>query len=524
MQAEASPVHAGPTDPPEADPSADAVTAAVDVEAAQEPLRQRRGTPLPAPQVAPTSVRPPPPPPPAPSNPPLSAAAAHAAALRGSLQEEADTAERVKRVNGPAPTPVPPVPPAPRVSSVPPRVQDPESGLGPATSPAVLAPSVRLQGALQTLMERLATRMDVTESRERAFPSEHQATLDGLIDELASEGVIGPDLDRRFLTQAAQSEAVGLGPLDRLFASRSTREVVVDGPSRILADMGGGLSPVSSFFSSAQAVQVTLRRLCARAGTELGKGPIQELELPDGTQVQVLLPPLSASGPLISVRLPLRQATSADSLVTEGVLSIDMLNLLRGAVQRRLNVLVVGPATSGVSSLLAALAAMCLDHERIVTLQRAPSLAIQHPHVLPLNLAGARESALADLWPRAARLRADRLVIDDVQGTDALPLLLGAATARGVLAGVHAATPFAALEQLELFAQVALASARPSLSQLLAHAFQLLVHVTVDSGGARRVQTISEVRLDPGSSLELIPLYRYDNGWKSTDHRPSFQG
>ena len=514
-------VHAEPADSGEPSVASMAATTPPTgpaTDAPPDPVRTRRGTPLPRPHLTANSAHPPPPPPP-PSSPPLqpssippgsTAASAHSAALRA--HDEADTAERIKRVNGPAP----------RVPSVPPRLQDPESGHGPATSPAVLAPSVRLQGALQTLMERLATRMDVTESKERAFPSEHQGTLDGLIDELAREGVIGPDLDRRFLTQAAQSEAVGLGPLDRLFASRATREVVVDGPSRILADMGGGLSPVSSFFSSAQAVQVTLRRLCARAGTELGKGPVQELELPDGTQVQVLLPPLSASGPLISIRCPLRQATSADSLVTEGVLSMDMLNLLRSAVQRRLNVLVVGPATSGVSSLLAALAAMCLDHERIVTLQRSPSLAIQHPHVLPLNLAGARENALAELWPRAARLRADRLVIDDVQGSDALPLLLGAATARGVLAGVHAATPFAALEQLELFAQIGLASARPSLAQLLAHAFQLVVHVSVDNGGARRVQTIAEIRLQPGEPLELIPLYRYDNGWKITEFTAGF--
>ena len=261
-----------------------------------------------------SSSLPPSPLPPSSSSAASTAAAAHSAALRA--HDEADTAERVKRVTGPAP----------RVSSVPPRVQDPESGHGPATSPAVLAPSVRLQGALQTLMERLATRMDVTESNERAFPSEHQGTLEALIDELAREGVIGPDLDRRFLTQAALSEAVGLGPLDRLFANRSVREVVVDGPSRILADLGGGLSPVSSFFSSAQAVQVALRRLCARAGTRARqRGPIEELELPDGSQVQVLLPPLSPSGPLISIRCPLRAATSADSLVTEGVLSMDML-------------------------------------------------------------------------------------------------------------------------------------------------------------------------------------------------------
>ena len=115
--------------------------------------------------------------------------------------------------------------------------------------------------------------------------------------------------------QAALSEAVGLGPLDRLLASRAVREVVVDGPSRILADVGGGLSPVSSFFSSPQAVQVTLRRLCTRAGRELGTGAVQELELPDGSQVQLLMPPLSPSGPLMRVSASGGTATPLTTLV-----------------------------------------------------------------------------------------------------------------------------------------------------------------------------------------------------------------
>ncbi|MGD8863718.1 MAG: FHA domain-containing protein, partial [Myxococcales bacterium] len=171
--------------------------------------------------------------------------------------EERPTASRLRRVPGPGPV---------RVSSMPPRLEDPESGAGPATSPAVLAPSVRLQGALHTLMERLGARMDVTRTSEHAFPSEHQRTLESLIDGLADDGIIGPELDRRFLTEAAISEAVGLGPLDRLLNNRSVREVVVDGPSRILADLGGGLSPVSSFFSSSAAVRVVAARLVARAG------------------------------------------------------------------------------------------------------------------------------------------------------------------------------------------------------------------------------------------------------------------
>jgi pilus assembly protein CpaF len=195
---------------------------------------------------------------------------------------------------------------------------------------------------------------------------------------------------------------------------------------------------------------------------------------------------------------------------------------LRAAVQRRLNTLVVGPMANGVSTLLAAIASLCHDHERIVTLQDAPSLAIQHPHVLPLSTRGAGEKRLSELLRHAARLRPDRLVIDDLSGRDALDALLGASATRGVLLGMHAASPTAALEQLEMFAQVALSGARATLAPLIAQAFQLLVHISTDNNNVRRVLQIAEIRGVHGSTLEVAALYRYDNGWKASNERPAF--
>jgi pilus assembly protein CpaF len=408
------------------------------------------------------------------------------------------------------------------MSSTPaPRVQDPDTQ-GAATSPAVLAPSIRLQGALQTLMERLATRMEVFDAHERAFPSDQQHLLEALLDELSSEGVIGPDLDRRFLLQAAVSETVGLGPLDRVLTNRAVREVVVEGPSRILADLGGGLAPVSSFFSSPRAVFAVLQRLFGRGGRLLGSGPVEEAQLPDGSQVQVLLPPLSPSGPLLSIRCPVRAPISPDSLVTEGTLSIDMLALLRGAMHRRINVLVVGPMGSGVSTLVSAIGSLCHDHERILTLQDSPSLSIRHPNVLPLSMSGAGDRRLPQVLRHASKLRTDRIVIDDLRNEDSLAILSAAAASRGFLAGMHAATPAGALEQLELFAQITTGGSRTSLAALIAQAFGVLVHINTDPSGTRRVQSIAEIRGAHDSTVEVTALYRYDNGFKQTDHRPSF--
>jgi pilus assembly protein CpaF len=267
-------------------------------------------------------------------------------------------------------------------------------------------------------------------------------------------------------------------------------------------------------------VLVVGRRLLARAATALTDAPVQTALLPDGMQVQILMPPLSPGGPLLSVRCPGKSPIVADGLVTEGMLSLDMLALLRSAVQRRLNVLVAGPLASGVSTLIAALGSMCPDHERLVTLLDGPALTIEHPHVLPLQRSASAES-LADILRHAARLRPDRILIDDVHGLDALPLLVFASASRGLVAGMHAPSSEAALQQLEMFAQVGLAGSA-TLGPLLSQAFSLLVHVGTDIEGGRRVMGISEVRAARGQTLELLPLYRYDQGFKPSEHRAGF--
>jgi pilus assembly protein CpaF len=401
-------------------------------------------------------------------------------------------------------------------------IRQPESeDAGSATTPAVLAPSLRLQGALQTLMERLGAHMDLSDPTERAFSGENQLILERLLDELARESMIAPDVDRRFLVQAAISEAVGLGPLDRLLNNRAVREVIVDGPVTILADMGGGLAAVSSFFSSPQAFHTALQRLLGRAGRELGDVPVLELWLPDGSLIQVVQPPLSARGPLLSIRRAPKPAVTLDQLVTEGMLSIDMLELLKRAILLRLNVLVVGAPGSGVSTLLSVLASMADEDERIVTWEEVPSLAIRHPHVLPLHAGQAGVRGLPELLRCVARMHADRLIIDDLAAGDVPALLPSLASQRGVFAGMHthATSNLDAVRQLERFA---FGHACPVESALVGAAFQLRLHIDGQGSGVRRVLGLTELRTADNGELDLARLYRYDGGFLHTGRRASF--
>lgn len=408
--------------------------------------------------------------------------------------------------------------------SRPPRPRPSDPGQGPLTSPAILAPSVRLQGALCTLMEQLAEHMDIFAAQERPFPSEHSALLDGLISDLITQGIVGPDLDRRFLRDATVSEAVGLGPLDRLLSAKAVREVVVDAPDRILADLGGGLTPVSAFFSSARAVHVAAQRLLSGAERQLsGKAPVQEALLRDGSHLTVLNPPFTQTGPVLSIRCPDRSSITVGSLVTEGVMSADMVDLLRNAVRARLNILVCGPRGRGVSGIVSAIAGLSPEHERVVSLERRPGLSIAHPQWISLSRHAINSMGCDEAIEHAARLRYDRLVFDEIKAGDVLPVLTAASCERGLLIGLRAASAQAGLQQLEMLSTIGTSHGSAGAAALLGQAVQLVVYQHADDDGSRRIDTIAQVEFDRGRGLRLRPLFEYQNGFKATEHRAGFQ-
>lgn len=387
------------------------------------------------------------------------------------------------------------------------------AALSGLTSPAVLAPNVRLQTALSMLLERLAPHLDIQRHEESAFPSEHQGLLDALIDQLSDEGMLADDLDPAALREATINEAVGLGPLERLLNNRQVREIVVDGPTCVHADLGGGLTRTSSFFSDDGAVRVIAARLLYRAGQKLDPHkPVHEAQLPGGGTLQLLLPPLSPRGPLLTVRCATRAQRNPESYVGDGALSMDMLALLRGCMQQRRNVLVLGTVGSGVSEWLMLLARLAPEHERIVTIEDAPNASLLNPQIVPLCRRALPKAGLHELVQRATALRPDRLILDDLRLSEADSALAAAAGSGGVSIGLHAPSPQVALSLLAHSAGQALGGNAALASVLIASALSLFIHVGSDPSGTRRLLSIQELQRNSAGLPELRPLFRFEGG------------
>jgi pilus assembly protein CpaF len=268
---------------------------------------------------------------------------------------------------------------------------------------------------------------------------------------------------------------------------------------------------------------IVARRLLAQAGVTVDPSrPIHEGMTPDGVRVLAVMPPVALRGPVIELRRSARVVQPQD-LVDRGYVSGDMLELMRTAVRGRRNVVVSGPVGSGVTTLLAGIAGLTSDTERLVTVEDVPDLSIPRRHVIGLSTGGPSGLTLRQVLQQANRLRCDRMVIDDVRGVEARDVLVTMASRRdGMLVGVHASSAQDALGHLELLARLESGSPSVAVRQLIAEAVHLLVQVSRLEDGTRRVTAITEVVGLSDGQIETQDLYVWQDEFLSTGNEPRF--
>ena len=324
---------------------------------------------------------------------------------------------------------------------------------------------------------------------------------------------------RDSLVQAVLHELVGLGPLEPLLEDETVSEIMVNGPAQIYVEREGRLSLTEVRFDD----EVHLRRIIERILTPLGRradesSPICDGRLADGSRVNIILPPLSLRGPILTIRkfakTPLRMA----DLLRLGTLTEDSAAFLRECVQSRLNILVSGGTGSGKTTTLNALSSFISADERIVTIEDAAELQLQQAHVVtlesrPPNLEGRGEITIRQLVRNALRMRPDRLLLGEVRGGEALDLLQALNTGHdGSLSTIHANSPRDALSRLETLTLMAGADLPlRAVREQVASAVQLVVQQQRLLDGRRRVTHLSKVSgISENGGLALMDLFRWD--------------
>jgi pilus assembly protein CpaF len=361
-------------------------------------------------------------------------------------------------------------------------------------------------------------------------------------DQLAQESGLSRD-DRVRLAGEIADDIFGYGPLERLLADPSISEVMVNGAGEIWIERNGRLSRTSLHFADESHLRRIITKMVGQIGRRIDESsPMVDARLPDGSRVNAIIPPLSLSGALLTIRKFARNRFALDELIQIGTISASAADFLRRCIEADLNLLVSGGTGTGKTTMLNALSAAIPDRDRIVTIEDAAELQLAQRHVLrlearPKNIEGEGEITIRDLVRNALRMRPDRIIVGEVRGAEALDMLQAMNTGHeGSLSTIHANSPRDALSRLETM--VLMAGYDLPLRAIRQHAssaLDLIVQIDRLDDGSRRLTAISEVQRMEGEMITLQNLFefkfdRIDGDRKivgrlePTGLRPSFLG
>jgi pilus assembly protein CpaF len=333
---------------------------------------------------------------------------------------------------------------------------------------------------------------------------------------LGEEAGISKD-DRDRLTSEIADDILGHGPLERLLLDDSVSEIMVNGAHEIWVERQGRLYQTSVQFNDESHLRRIINKMVAQVGRRIDESsPMVDARLPDGSRVNAVIPPLSLSGPLVTIRKFSNKRLDLVELIRLGTLSTETVDFLQRCVLAELNVLISGGTGSGKTTLLNALSAAISDAERIVTIEDAAELQLKQNHVLrlesrPKNIEGQGEVAIRALVRNALRMRPDRIIVGEVRDAEALDMLQAMNTGHdGSLTTVHANSPRDALARIETMVMMAgYDLPLRAIRQQIASALDLVIHLERLEDGTRRVTAITEVQRMESDVITLQDIFEF---------------
>src|SRR6516164_6353981 len=307
-----------------------------------------------------------------------------------------------------------------------------------------------------------------------------------LVSEIATQDRVQLNkLEETALAADLSDDMIGLGPLEPFLDDDEITDILANGPFDIYVERRGKLEKTAARFRDAQHLVNIAERIATGIGRRIDEAsPMVDARLPDGSRVNIVLPPLVLNGGTISIRKFPKQGLTLDAMVRLDSLSSDIARLLRIAARSRLNILISGGTGSGKTTLLNAVSRYIDADERIITIEDAVELRLQQPHVVqmetrPPNIEGVGHIPQRELVRNSLRMRPDRIIVGEVRGTEAFDMLQAMNTGHdGSMSTIHANSPRDALFRLENM--VIMANLNLPLKAIRMHvasALNLVVHV-----------------------------------------------
>ncbi|WP_417687033.1 CpaF family protein [Pseudidiomarina gelatinasegens] len=307
------------------------------------------------------------------------------------------------------------------------------------------------------------------------------------------------------------NDCIGFGPLTSLLSDSSITEIMVNNYQTIFIERCGQLHQSPVVFESEDDLLRVIDRIIAPLGRRLDSSqPMVDARMPDGSRINAVLSPIALNGSCLTVRKFLTKQLKFDDLVSQNVLSAEASEYLRKAVEQRRNILIAGGTGTGKTTLLNTLAGAVSAHQRLVTIEDAAELQLNHQNLIalearPANAEGNGRISIRELLINALRMRPDRIIIGECRGVEAIDMLQAMNTGHeGSLTTLHANTARDALQRLEVMVLMAgLDLPLTAVRQQIASAIDIVIQIHRSSNGQRVISEISEVT---GVDAEIIQL------------------
>jgi pilus assembly protein CpaF len=369
-----------------------------------------------------------------------------------------------------------------------------------------------LQEKLMQEIERdpslLQERERLTELLEEAFDAE-----------VANRNIVLSRSERLQLQASLINEILGYGPLQPLLDDPEVTEIMVNGPYQVYVERHGKIEMTSVRFRDERHLMRIIEKILLPLGKRIDERvPMVDARLPDGSRVNVVIPPISLNGPCVTIRKFSRDPFTMSDLISFGTLTPEAAQFLQAAVQAKLNILITGGTASGKTTLLNVLSAFIPNDERIITIEDTAELQLRQDHVVrlearPPNIEGVGEVTIRDLVRNALRMRPDRIIVGECRGSEALDMLQAMNTGHeGSMTTIHANNPREALSRLETMVLMAgMDLPVRAIREQIAGAIDLIVHMARLRDGSRKVMQISEITGMEGDVVTMQDLFVFEH-------------
>jgi len=394
---------------------------------------------------------------------------------------------------------------------------------------------VKMLDLQSNILERLRAKLDLDKvplerlHEEELWQKAERTTID-LVETLETSGELPKYIDQDALIKETLNEALALGPLEDLFADEGIDEILIDRRDRVVVGKAGQLRGSGKAFSSDDVFERVVKRLVHEAGAIIDESrPVVDMRMRDGTRLTAAVAPVAARGACLVLKKPAGHSPSLQDLVAQGALSGGMADFLSTCVAARRNILVCGGPGSGKTALVGALASAAPAGERIVSVEEVAELAIARDEWIQLETrpanAKASEIDMSALLDTALRLMPDRLVIGEVRGREALAVIQALnSSVDGAVVAMTGEGANAALHRLATLARATQhVASDAALRELVATAFEIVVHVGRGVDGALKVHSIEEISSVSESHFDTEAVFSHKDGnFAATGKVPRF--